>query len=227
MDSLVQIAKENGIRVIEDCAQSFGAELNGRKAGTFGDAGCFSFFPSKNLGAYGDGGMVITDDAALAERMLSLRNHGSRKRYYHDEIGFNSRLDEVQAAILRVKLKHIDDYNAKRRVNAMLYNKYLLIPGIQTPSEMKGAKHVFHQYTIRIKERDKVKKALDAAKVSNMIYYPVPLHLQAAYKSLNMKPGSLPVTERAADEVLSLPMYPELNEEQIRGIADAVKKAMA
>ena len=227
MDALMQIAKKHGIRVIEDCAQSFGAEFRGRKAGTFGDMGCFSFFPSKNLGAYGDGGMVITDDAELAERVLSLRNHGSRKRYYHDEIGFNSRLDEVQAAILRVKLKHIDDYNVKRRVNAMLYNKYFLAPGIQTPSEMRGAKHVYHQYTIRINDRDKVKKALDAAKVSNMIYYPVPLHLQAAYRCLNMKPGSLPVTERAADEVLSLPMYPELNEEQIKSVADAVKKAMA
>jgi dTDP-4-amino-4,6-dideoxygalactose transaminase len=227
MDALMQIAKKHGIRVIEDCAQSFGAEFKGRKAGTFGDLGCFSFFPSKNLGAYGDGGMVITDDAKLAERMLSLRNHGSRTRYYHDEIGFNSRLDEVQAAILRVKLKHIDDYNTKRRNNAMLYNGHLLASGIQTPFEMNGAKHIYHQYTIRIKDRDKVKQALDAAKVSNMIYYPVPLHLQAAYKDLNMKLGSLPVTERAADEVLSLPMYPELTEEQIKSVADAVKKVMA
>jgi dTDP-4-amino-4,6-dideoxygalactose transaminase len=227
MDALTRIAKKHGIRVIEDCAQSFGAQFNGRKTGTFGDMGCFSFFPSKNLGAYGDGGMVITDDAALAERLLSLRNHGSRMRYYHDEIGFNSRLDEMQAAILRVKLRHIDDYNARRRTNATLYNKYLLASGIQTPFEMNKAEHVYHQFTIRIKDRDRVKKALDAAKVSNMIYYPVPLHLQAAYKDLNMKPGSLPVTEHAADAVLSLPMYPELTEEQIKSIADAVKKAMA
>ncbi len=227
MDALMQIAKKHGIRVIEDCAQSFGAAFNGRKAGTFGDLGCFSFFPSKNLGAYGDGGMVITNDAALAERLLSLRNHGSRMRYYHTEIGFNSRLDEVQAAILRIKLKHIDEYNTRRRKNAMLYNKHLNASGIQTPYEMNGAKHVYHQYTIMIKERDKVKQALDAAKVSNMIYYPVPLHLQAAYKDLNMKPGSLPATERAADAVLSLPMYPELTEEQIISVADAVKKALA
>jgi dTDP-4-amino-4,6-dideoxygalactose transaminase len=227
MDALMQIAKKHGIRVIEDCAQSFGAEFKGQKTGTFGDIGCFSFFPSKNLGAYGDGGMVITDDSALAERLLSLRNHGSHMRYYHDEIGFNSRLDEVQAAILRVKLKHIDEYNAKRRINAMLYNKCLITAGVQTPFEMSGAKHVYHQYTIRINVRDSVKKALDAAKVSNMIYYPVPLHLQEAYKHLNMRRGSLPVTERAADEVLSLPMYPELTEDQIKSICATVKKAMA
>jgi dTDP-4-amino-4,6-dideoxygalactose transaminase len=227
MDALMQIAKKHGLRVIEDCAQCFGAEFKGRKTGTFGDLGCFSFFPSKNLGAYGDGGMVITDDAKLAERMLSLRNHGSRVRYYHDEIGFNSRLDEVQAAILRVKLKHIDEYNTKRSNNAMLYNKHLTASGIQTPFEMNGTKHVYHQYTIRIKDRDRVKQALDAAKVSNMIYYPVPLHLQAAYRGLNMRPGSLPVTEGAAGEVLSLPMYPELTEMQIQSVSDAVKKAMA
>lgn len=227
MDGLMQIAEKHGLRVIEDCAQSFGAEFNGKKTGTFGDLGCFSFFPSKNLGAYGDGGMVITDDAKLAKRMLGLRNHGSQVRYYHDEIGFNSRLDEVQAAILRVKLKHIDEYNTKRRDNAMRYNKNLAVPGIETPREMNGAKHVYHQYTIKIKNRDGVKQALDAANVSNMIYYPVPLHLQAAYKDINMKPGSLPVTERAASEVLSLPMYPELTEEQIRSVAVAVKKAIA
>jgi dTDP-4-amino-4,6-dideoxygalactose transaminase len=227
MDALMQIAKKHNLRVIEDCAQSFGAEYKGRKAGTFGDLGCFSFFPSKNLGAYGDGGMVITDDAKLAEHMLSLRNHGSRVRYYHDEIGFNSRLDEVQAAILRVKLKRIDEYNIKRRNNAMLYNKHLTASGIQTPCELNGAKHVYHQYTIKIKDRDRVKQALDAARVSNMIYYPVPLHLQAAYRDLNMKPGSLPATERAAGEVLSLPMYPELTELQIKSVADAVKMVMA
>ncbi len=226
MDALMQIAKKYDIRVIEDCAQCFGAEYKNRKAGTFGDLGCFSFFPSKNLGAYGDGGMVITDNDRLAERMLSLRNHGSRVRYYHDEIGFNSRLDEVQAAVLRVKLKHIDEYNTKRRNNAMLYNKYFTASGIQIPIELEGTKHVYHQYTIRIKDRDSVKQSLDTVKVSNMIYYPVPLHLQTAYRELNMGLGSLPVTERAAREVLSLPMYPELTEMQIKSVADAVLKAM-
>ncbi len=227
MDGLMQLAKKHGLKVIEDCAQSFGAEYRGKKTGVFGDIGCFSFFPSKNLGGYGDGGMVITDDAKLAEHMLSLRNHGSRVRYYHDEIGYNSRLDEIQAAILRIKFKHIDEYNAKRRNNAFLYNKFLSGTGIQTPSEQQGTKHVFHQYTIRVKNRDAVKQKLDAGNVtSSMIYYPVPLHLQAAYKDLGMKPGSLPKAEQAAQEVLSLPMYPELTEEQIRLVADAVKKAL-
>ena len=223
----MQIARKHGLKVIEDCAQSFGAEYQGRKTGAFGDIGCFSFFPSKNLGGYGDGGMVITDDAKLAEHMLSLRNHGSRVRYYHDEIGFNSRLDEIQAAILRIKFRHIDEYNTKRRNNAFLYNDFLAGTGIQTPTEQNGTKHVFHQYTIRVKNRDAVKQKLDAGNVtSSMIYYPVPLHLQSAYKDLGMKPGSLPQAEQAAREVLSLPMYPELTEEQIRLVADAVKKAL-
>ncbi len=227
LDGLMPVAKKHGLKVIEDCAQSFGAEFRGKKTGSFGDVGCFSFFPSKNLGCYGDGGMVITDDAGLAEQMLSLRNHGSRVRYYHDEIGYNSRLDEIQAAILRIKFRQIDEYNAKRRNNAMLYNKYLAVSGIQAPSEQRDTKHVFHQYTIRIKNRDAVKQKLDAGKVtSSMIYYPVPLHLQAAYKDRGMKPGSLPRAELAALEVLSLPMYPELTEEQIVLTAEAVKKAL-
>ncbi|MDA8422641.1 MAG: DegT/DnrJ/EryC1/StrS family aminotransferase [Nitrospiraceae bacterium] len=227
MDGLMQLAKEHHLRVVEDCAQSFGAEYQGKKTGAFGDIGCFSFFPSKNLGCYGDGGMVITDDAKLAEHMLSLRNHGSRVRYYHDEIGYNSRLDEIQAAILRIKFKHIDEYNAKRNANASLYAKYLSVPGIQTPREQSGTKHVFHQYTIRVKNRDAVKKKLDEGNVtSSMIYYPVPLHLQTAYEDLGMKPGSLPAAEQAAQEVLSLPMYPELTEGQIKQVADAVKKAL-
>jgi dTDP-4-amino-4,6-dideoxygalactose transaminase len=227
MDGLIRIAKKHGLTVIEDCAQSFGAEYGGKKTGTFGEFGCFSFFPSKNLGGYGDGGMVITDDAKLAEHLLSLRNHGSRVRYYHDEIGFNSRLDEIQAAILRIKLKHIDEYNIKRRNNALLYNKYLASGRIQTPSEQNGTKHVFHQYTIKIKDRDAVKKKLDEEKTtSSMIYYPVPLHLQAAYKDLGMGPGSLPKAEQVALEVLSLPMYPELTEAQIKQVVEAVKKAL-
>jgi dTDP-4-amino-4,6-dideoxygalactose transaminase len=226
MDGLMHIAKKHGLRVIEDCAQSFGAEYRGKKTGAFGDLGCFSFFPSKNLGGYGDGGMVVTDDAKLAEHMLSLRNHGSRVRYYHDEVGFNSRLDEIQAAILRVKFKRIDEYNAKRRDNAALYSKYLAGTGIKTPSEQNNTKHVFHQYTIRVRNRDAVKLKLDAGNItSSMIYYPVPLHLQAAYKGLRRGPG-LPAAEQAAREVLSLPMYPELTEAQIELVAEAVKQAL-
>lgn len=227
MDGLMEIAKKYDLKIIEDCAQSFGAEYQGKKAGTFGDFGCFSFFPSKNLGGYGDGGMVITDDLKSADRLRSFRNHGSSVRYYHDEVGYNSRLDEVQAAIIRIKFKHIDTYNAKRRNNAALYSKYLADQNISTPAEKAGTKHVYHQYTIRVKHRDTVKKRLDEGKVtSSMIYYPVPLHMQPAYKGLGMKAGSFPVSEQAALEVLSLPLYPELTEEQIRSVADAVKQAL-
>lgn len=226
VDRLMEIARTRKLKVIEDCAQSFGAEYRGKKTGTFGDLGCFSFFPSKNLGCYGDGGMVITDDSKLAERLFSLRNHGSRVRYYHDEVGLNSRLDEIQAAILNVKFAHIDEYNEKRKKNAALYGKYLSHSSIIIPHESADGTHVYHQYTIRIKDRDAVKMRLDAANVSSMIYYPVPLHLQAAYKGLGMKPGSLPVAEQAAKEVLSLPMYPELTEEQIRSVSEALKRAL-
>ncbi len=227
MDAIMTLAKKRGLRVIEDCAQSFGAEYHGRKTGTFGDFGCFSFFPSKNLGGYGDGGMIVTDRPELAERLRSLRNHGSRVRYYHDEIGFNSRLDEIQAAILRVKLKRINKYNDKRRKNALLYNAFLAGTSIRTPSEASGTRHVFHQYTIRIENRDAVKERLDEGKItSSMIYYPVPLHLQAAYRDLGIKPGSLPEAERAAREVLSLPMYPELSEAQIRQVTNALTQAL-
>ena len=226
MGPLMEIARKHRLKVIEDCAQSFGADYRGRKTGSFGEFGCFSFFPSKNLGCYGDGGMVITDDPALAERLQSLRNHGSKVRYYHDEIGYNSRLDEVQAAVLNVKFKRIDAFNAGRRRSAAHYNKLLAVPGIQVPHEHAEGTHVYHQYTLRVRNRDDVKKRLDDAKVSSMIYYPVPLHLQAAYRDLNMKAGSLPQAEQAAREVLSLPMYPELTEAQVQSVADAVKKAL-
>jgi dTDP-4-amino-4,6-dideoxygalactose transaminase len=226
MEGLMELAKKHSLKVIEDCAQSFGAEYHGKKTGAIGDLGCFSFFPSKNLGGYGDGGMVTTNDNDLAAHLLSLRNHGSRVRYHHEEVGFNSRLDEIQAAIIRVKFKHIDAYNAMRRNNAALYSRFLADPGIRTPSEQSKTKHVFHQYTIRVKNRDAVKQKLDAGRItSSMIYYPVPLHLQAAYRELGMKPGSLPVSELAAREVLSLPLYPELTEEQIEKVAGAVKTA--
>jgi dTDP-4-amino-4,6-dideoxygalactose transaminase len=226
MTAIMAIARKHKLRVIEDCAQSFGADHRGTKTGAFGDLGCFSFFPSKNLGCYGDGGMVITNDAKLAERLQSLRNHGSKVRYYHDEVGYNSRLDEIQAAVLNVKFKRIDSYNAGRIRSTAFYKKYLSVPGVQTPVESGDGKHVYHQYTIKVRDRDAVKKRLDDAKMSSMIYYPVPLHLQAAYQDLGMKQGSLPVAEQAARDVLSLPMYPELTEEQIRTVSDAVKQAL-
>ncbi len=226
MGPLMEIARKHKLKVIEDCAQSFGATSGSKKTGAFGDLGCFSFFPSKNLGCYGDGGMVITDDDAVAERLLALRNHGSKVRYYHDEVGFNSRLDEVQAAVLNVKMQRIDQYNAGRRRSAGWYTRELSVPGITTPVELPGNQHVFHQYTIRLKDRDRVKELLDKMGVSSMIYYPVPLHLQHAYRDLGMREGSLPVAEAAAREVLSLPMYPELTEAQVKSVCEAVKKAV-
>jgi dTDP-4-amino-4,6-dideoxygalactose transaminase len=227
MDEIMAIAKKHGLAVVEDCAQSFGATYKGKKTGSIGDFGCFSFFPSKNLGAYGDGGMITTNSAAGAEQLFSLRNHGSKVRYYHDEIGWNSRLDEMQAAVLNVKFKHIDEYNAKRLANARKYAAQLSIPGVTVPVELPDTTHVFHQYTIRVANRDAVKKRLDEGKAtSSMIYYPVPLHLQAAYRDLGMRIGSLPEAERAAHEVLSLPMFPELTDEQVKRVTDAVKAAL-
>ncbi len=227
MSALMVIAKKMNLRVVEDCAQSFGADYQGKKTGSFGDFGCFSFFPSKNLGGYGDGGMVITDDRNMAEHLQRLRNHGSLVRYYHDEIGFNSRLDEIQAAVLQVKFKHIDEYNEKRRKNARFYAACFAGSSINTPSEMQGTKHVYHQYTIKVKNRDVVKKRLDDGKVtSSMIYYPVPLHLQKAYAYLGLHRGCMPVAEQICQEVISLPMYPELSEAQIRQVSDAVKQAL-
>ena len=164
---------------------------------------------------------------ATADKLRSLRNHGSRKRYYHDEIGYNSRLDELQAGVLRVKLKRIDAYNRKRRERAEQYSARLAgVPGITTPAELKGYFHVYHQYTILTKDRDRIMKALSEKGIASAVYYPVPLHLQDAYRDLNMRAGSLPQAEQAAREVLSLPMYPELTEAQIQSVADAVKKAL-
>jgi len=211
MDVVLDIANTHGLKVIEDCAQSFGAHYKFARTGSFGDAGCFSFFPSKNLGCYGDGGMVTTDSDTMAGELKSLRNHGSRKRYYHDAVGYNSRLDEIQAGILRVKLKKIDLYNKSRRDAANAYNEGLAgIPGLTTPREHKGYFHVYHQYTILARNRETIMKALADNGIASAVYYPVPLHLQKCYKRLGYKTGDFPVTEKLAGRVLSLPIYPEL-----------------
>ncbi|MEW6419392.1 MAG: DegT/DnrJ/EryC1/StrS family aminotransferase [Nitrospirota bacterium] len=222
---ILDIAKEHKLKVIEDCAQSFGAGVNGKKVGGFGDAGCFSFYPSKNLGGYGDGGMIIINDSKVAETIRELRNHGSRGSYIHNRVGFNSRLDEMQAGILLVKLKLIDEYNRKRRHNAALYNS-LLSDIVKCPFEKKGAYHVFHQYTIMSHKRDEIQQMLKENGISSVIYYPVPLHLQKALKFLGYQKGDFPVAEKAAQEVLSLPMYPELDESSIRKIAEIIRSAV-
>lgn len=228
MDMIMDIAKRYNLHVIEDCAQAIGAKYKGKRVGTFGDIGCFSFFPTKNLGAYGDGGMVTTNSDLLADRIISLRNHGGKVRYYHEEIGLNSRLDEIQAAILRVKLPHIDKWNSMRRANAIRYNELLKdVDGVVTPVELENTECVYHQYTIKVPMRDKMHAALTAKGVGAMLYYPVPLHLQEVHKYLNVGEGSLPVTEDQTTKVISLPMFPELSEEQQVTVVEAIKACLA
>jgi dTDP-4-amino-4,6-dideoxygalactose transaminase len=221
MDAVMAIAKKHGLHVIEDCAQSFGADIRGKKTGCFGDAGCFSFYPSKNLGAFGDGGLITLNDEGLGEKIRVLRNHGSKGAYKHETVGFNSRLDELQAGILLVKFGKIDVYNGRRRENAALYNRYIS-DNVLKPMEMPGMTHVYHQYTIRSPKRDEIKNKLNGAGVSSVVYYPIPLHLQEALGFLGHKRGDFPVSEEAAGSVLSLPMYPELEEKTIREIAEIV-----
>ncbi|OHE55333.1 MAG: transcriptional regulator [Thermodesulfovibrio sp. RBG_19FT_COMBO_41_18] len=222
MRTILNIAKKHRLKMIEDCAQSFGAEANGKKVGSIGDAGCFSFYPSKNLGGYGDGGMIILNSTRVADTIRELRNHGSRGSYRHKRVGFNSRLDEIQAGILLVKLIRIDEYNRKRRQNASFYNN-LLSDKVKCPVEKKGAYHVYHQYTIMSHKRDEIQQKLKENAISSVVYYPVPLHLQKALKFLGYQKGDFPVTEKAAKEVLSLPMYPELEESAIIKISKIIK----
>ncbi|MBI4844205.1 MAG: DegT/DnrJ/EryC1/StrS family aminotransferase [Nitrospirae bacterium] len=225
MDAITDIAKRHNLIVIEDCAQSFGAGYKGKATGSMGKAGCFSFYPSKNLGAYGDGGIIVTDDEKIYDFVKLLRNHGSAGGYRHKYIGYNSRLDEFQAAILRIKLKHIDSYNQKRRGIAELYSS-LLGGAVKCPSGIPGTTHVYHQYTIRSPKREHIKKTLEDNSVASVVYYPVPLHLQEAFAHLGYREGDLPQSEAAAKEVLSLPMYPELEHEKVRFISEVISKCL-
>ena len=220
MDALLDICKRHDLLLIEDCAQSFGAGYGDRLTGTLGLAGCFSFFPSKNLGCFGDGGLVTTNDVDMARELKVLRNHGSRERYHHAVIGYNSRLDEIQAAVLRVKLRYIDDFNQARRRNAQAYRHYLQDVPVLTPSEESGRTHVYHQYTIRLEHRDKVQAALADAGIASAVYYPIPLHRQEVFREQYM--DACPVAEKLAQSVLSLPMYPELTDQQIRQICQVI-----
>jgi dTDP-4-amino-4,6-dideoxygalactose transaminase len=222
MTPIVKVAKKHHLKVIEDCAQAFGAKYKGQLAGTMGDAGCFSFFPSKNLGGYGDGGMVITRSEEIAGQIKMLRNHGSSVRYHHSEVGYNSRLDEIQAAIIRVKLKHVDDFNNARRNNAAAYCAALNKKDIILPSVAEGSEHVFHQFTIRSAKRDVIANALTEKNIASAVYYPVPLHQQEVFIKLFHYSIKLPQTEICAKEVLSLPMFPELTINEIQLIADVI-----
>ena len=225
MPEIMDIAKKHGLRVIEDCAQAFGAAINGKPVGTFGDIGCFSFYPSKNLGACGDGGAVITSDPALAERIRMLRNHGSRGSYIHETIGLNSRLDEIQAAVLSIKLKRIKKYNELRRKKASFYN-WRLADVVRCPVENSGFYHVYHQYTLRSPLRDRIKEYLNANGIAAVVYYPLSLHLQKALRFLGYKEGDFPVSEKLSKEVLSIPIFPELTDEEQETICRTIKEAL-
>ena len=223
MDPILEFARASKLPVIEDNAQAIGASYKNRPTGSLGDAACISFYPTKNLGAYGDAGMVVTNSPEIAARLRTLRNHGQIEKYVSGEPGWNSRLDELQAAILRVKLRHLAEWQRARQAHAAEYNRlFAQIPGVMPPLTPAGYDHVFHQYTIRVEHRDALQRFLAERKIGNAIYYPVPLHLQPIYAPLGHQPGDFPHAERAAQEALSLPMYPELRSEQIARVANAV-----
>jgi dTDP-4-amino-4,6-dideoxygalactose transaminase len=233
MDPILEIARKRNLPVVEDAAQAIGSEYKGRRAGSMGALGCFSFFPSKNLGGFGDGGMVVTNDATLAERVRVLRVHGSKPKYYHNFVGGNFRLDAIQAAILKVKLKYLDGWTQKRQQNAAFYDKALRESGatasgnLQLPAAVwakSGDKHhhIYNQYVIRTPERDKLQAQLKAANIGSEVYYPVPLHAQKCFASLGYKTGDFPESESAALQTVAIPIYPELSQEQLRYVVDSV-----
>ena len=223
MDAIMDIAKRHNLYVIEDCCQAIGAKYKGKMVGTFGEIGCFSFYPTKNLGGMGDGGLISVNSENLKNRLIALRNHGGAVRYYHDEIGVNSRLDEIQAAILRVKLNYIDEWNKARRAHAATYNELLSgCSDIQTPKELDDTYCVYHQYTVKIPNRDNIHKMLQESGIGAMLYYPVPLHLQKVHSNLGWEKGSLPITEKNTELVISLPMFPELTLEEQKTVASTL-----
>ena len=222
MDPIRQIAEQHGLIVIEDACQAHGARYKGRRAGSLGHAAAFSFYPGKNLGAYGDGGMVVTNDADIRKRLEMLRNYGQEEKYHHLTQGFNRRLDTLQAAVLRVKLKYLEKWNAARRWQAELYHRLLAGTALVLPSEAVGAQSVWHLYVIRTEHRDKLKEYLASRGIAAGIHYPVPIHLQPAYKNLGYKRGSFPVTEQYAQRILSLPMYAELTPELIEYVSKSI-----
>ena len=222
LDPILKIAKKHNLILIEDACQAHGALYKGKKVGSFGDISTFSFYPTKNLGCYGDGGIILTNNKQIYEKILLLRDYGQKERYHHSILGFNSRLDEIQAAILRVKLKKLDEWNNLRRKNAKLYNELLENSNVITPIEKEYAKHVYHLYVIRSKKRDKLRQWLKSKGILTDIHYPIPIHLQEAYKLIDHKKNILPIVEEYVSEILTLPMSPELKGEEIRKIASAI-----
>lgn len=247
MAPILGLAERYGVPVIEDAAQAIGARYGGKRVGALGAIGCFSFFPSKNLGAWGDAGLLTTNDPAIAEKLRMLRVHGSAKRYFHTYVGVNSRLDAIQAAVLRVKLRHLDDWTAARQGKAQRYDRLLAESGLvgrvtpplvladredipQSPGRthlpLRSASHIFHQYVVRVPNRDAVREALKAKGIGTEVYYPLPLHLQECFQDLGWRKGDFPVSEKAAAEVLALPIYPELTEEQQRYVVSSLAAAL-
>jgi dTDP-4-amino-4,6-dideoxygalactose transaminase len=226
LEPLLDVARQRGLRVIEDNAQAFGAEYDGRKTGSFGDVGCLSFFPSKNLGAYGDGGMVVSNDAGVAEQVRMLRTHGWRKKYFPEVLGYNSRLDELHAAMLRVKLRHVDAWNERRRKLAHTLSERLSGSGIVVPIERSRAKHVYHQYIVRVEDRDHVQARLKEKEIASALYYPLPLHLAIPCRALGHQRGDFPIAEKASEQTLALPLYPEMSSAHIEAIIQAMALAV-
>ena len=224
MDPIMEIARSYNLFVVEDACQAHGAEYKGRRAGSIGHAGCFSFYPGKNLGAYGEAGAIVTNSSGLEEKMAMFRDHGQSKKYYHHMIGWNARMDGFQGAVLNVKLKHLDSWTEARRKNAKIYNDRLShLDGLIVPLEAYYAKHVYHVYAIRVQLREKFMMALSEEDINCAIHYPLPVHLQDAYDSLELKNGNCPVAEKCAEEYVSLPMFPELEEEQIEYVVQEIK----
>lgn len=227
MDPILDIARAHGLVVIEDAAQAHGAEYKGRRAGSIGDAGCFSFYPGKNLGAFGEAGAVVTADHQLQEKIRILRDHGQIKKYYHTMVGWNARMDGIQAAVLRVKLRHLERGNELRRSHAALYERNLGgFEEIATPFEASYARHVYHIYAIRVRRRDEMMQCLGEMGIACGIHYPVPVHLQEAYRSLGYEAGAFAIAEQGAREFISLPMFPELSPAQVETVAASVKEAL-
>jgi dTDP-4-amino-4,6-dideoxygalactose transaminase len=227
LDPILAIARRHNLVVIEDAAQAHGAEYKGRRVGSIGDMGCFSFYPGKNLGACGEGGMVVTNNEDYAQRIRMLRDWGQERKYHHALKGYNYRLEGIQGAILRVKLRHLDAWTEGRRRNANHYNELLAGSGITTPVEAPDARHVYHVYGVRIPNRDAVQEALQAREIQTGIHYPIPVHMQKAYREFGFGEGDLPVTEKAARELLSLPMFPELQRSQVEEVCEALRQEVA
>ena len=224
MTAIKAICDQHRVFLIEDAAQAIGSEWSGKRAGSMGDYGCFSFFPSKNLGGIGDGGMIVTQNADYAERVRMLRDHGAKPKYYHSMVGTNSRLDAIQAAVLRVKLRHLDRWSEARARNAALYDQLFEGTRVGRPYRDPRGRHIYNQYVIRASKRDELRKHMTERGIGTEIYYPVPLHLQKCFSMLGHKPGDMPNAEAAAAETLALPIYPELTEDQIRYVASSVRE---